>query len=106
MHTRIRSCVPHDDWRPCNPKVVFELTVHDVGREQQRALAKLRELLRPDRRVGLWRRIDDDDFIGAVDEVLRHSLGPRPAENARHEFLLLGDVLEIDRCENRNPRLE
>ena len=106
MHTRIRSCVPHDDWRPCSRRVRFELTVHDVGREQQRALPKLRELVRPDRLVRLGRRIDDDDFISAVDEILRHGLGLRLAEDAAHEFLLLGDVLEIDRRENRNPRLE
>ena len=56
--------------------------------------------------VRLGRRIDDDDFVGPVDELLRHGVGLRLAEDAAHEVLLLGDVLEIDRREHRDAGLE
>ena len=57
------------------PQVGFELAIDDVGRQQQRALAKLRQLTcasMPASRLG--RRIDDDDFVGAIDERLRHRI--------------------------------
>ncbi len=87
-------------------QVLFELAIHDVGREQQGTLAELGGLRRFDGRARSGRRIDDDNFVGMVDEILRDRLRLGPAEDAAHEFLLLGDVLDIDRCENRDPRLE
>ena len=68
-----------------------ELSVDDVGGEEQRALTKLRQLMRGDAGIRLWRRVDDDDFVGAVDERLRHRVGPGSAEHRSNEFLLLGD---------------
>jgi hypothetical protein len=77
------------------PQVLFELMIDDVGREQQRTLTELRELMRFDGRGRLRRRIDDDNFVGAIDELLRYCLGLRLAENTADEFLLLGDVLRL-----------
>ena len=88
---------------PCSRKIRFELPIDDVGGQQQRALAELRQLLRLDRRCPLGRRVDDDDFVGAIDELLRHGLGLRLAEHAADEFLLLGDVLEVDRVRTEMP---
>ncbi len=91
---------------PWSLQILLELVIDDVRREQQGALSKLRQLLRLDPRVGLRRRIDDDDLVGAVDEVLRDGLGPRRAEDVANEFLLLGDVLEIDRRNDGDSRFE
>ena len=63
-------------------EVRFELPLDDVGGEQQRALAKLPTAAAPDRRVASARRIDDDDFVGAVDELLRNGLGAVCARGA------------------------
>ena len=60
------------------PEIRLELAIDDVGGQQQRALAKLRQIAAASIAVsGLGRRIDDDDFVGTVDEVLRHGLGWR-----------------------------
>ena len=88
------------------PQVVLELAIHDVGREQQRALPEHRQLRAALGHRRLGRRVDDDHFVGAVDEVLRHGLGFRLAEDAADELLLLGDVLEVDRRQNRDAGLE
>ena len=46
------------------------------------------------------------DLVGSIDELLRHVSRLRPAEDALHEFLLLGDVLEIDGREDGDAGLQ
>ena len=77
-------------------KVLFELSVHNIGREQQGTLAELRELLCLAGRIRLRRRVDDDDFIRPVDEILGDRVDVFLADHAPDELALLGDVLEID----------
>ena len=63
-------------------QVRLELLVHDVRDEQERALAELRELAAADAVVRFRRGIDDDDLIGAIDELPRDGLAPGPAQDA------------------------
>ena len=87
-------------------QVRFKLAIDDIGGEQQRALPELRKLLRLQRRVGLRRGIDNHHLVGPVDEVLRHSLSGDFAGDAPDEFLLFGDVREIDRGDDGNAGVE
>ena len=51
-------------------------------------------------------RIDHDDFLGPINDRLRHDLGFRRADHGSNEVLLLGDVLQIDGREHRDARFE
>ena len=57
-------------------------------------------------RARLGRDVETIDLVRSIDELLRHGISLRPAEDALHEFLLLGDVLEIDGREDADAGLE
>jgi len=119
MHTRIRSCVPHveptpDDEdgpaagpaAPPDPDPLDPLARPAPLAPPAQPLCKQRELLGLERRVGFGGRVDDDDLVSALNERLRNDLCRGLPEHAPHELLLLGDVLEIDRRDDRNARLD
>ena len=89
------------------PEVGLELAIDDLGREQEGPLAEGVQLV-GGVRVGVrpGRRVHDDEFVGAAHEVLRDGLGRRTADHLADEVLLLGDVLEADRRQDRDARLE
>jgi len=80
--------------------------IDDVGREEQGSLSKHRLPVRVVGGCRLGRRVDYDDFVGEVDEGLRHGFGGHAADDALHEVLLLRDIGKIHGRDHRDPCIE
>ncbi len=87
-------------------QVRFELLIDDVGCQQEGALPELRQPLGLFGGFRFRRCIDDDDFFRLVDERLRHRLAAATAGDPFHEILLLVDVLDVERGDDRDARGE
>ena len=57
-----------------------------------------------DQRLG--RRIHHFDFVGFEQKFLRHAVGRALAGDALHRVLLLADVLQVDRGDDRDAAIE